>query len=120
MMWIKRELFERLLTERANAQGVAQTLERRTIAQDTTIDWLKVRLTQIEYERAQLINTYMGVKIPVPEFSKSVAAEESLSIEKVLAATVDFSDIGDDAAKAQGLDWDGEGRLTRNGKLVQD
>ena len=118
-MWLKRELFERLLTEKARAEGAAATLAHRIVAQDASLDWFKVQLTKSEYERAQLIQNYMGVKIPVMEFTKSEPSDEKLSVEKVLAATVDFSDVGDDAAKAMGLDWDAEGRLTQNGKLVQ-
>jgi hypothetical protein len=118
-MWLKRELFERLLTDKARAEGQALTLTTRIVAQDVTLDWLKVQVTKSEYERAQLIQNYMGIKIPVISIEAETPAEERLTVEKVLAATVDFSDIGDEAAKAQGLDWDGEGRLTANGKLVQ-
>ena len=118
-MWIKRELFERLLTDKARAEGQALTLAQRIAAQDATLDWLKVQLTKSEYERAGLIQNYMGVKIPVMEFATEISAEEKVTAEKVLAATIDFSDIGDEEAKAQGLDWDAEGRLTHNGKLIQ-
>lgn len=119
-MWIKRELFERLIGGRDQALGQAQELARRVIAQDTTIDWMKVRLTQLEYERAQLIHNYMGVKLPVLEITKDIPVERSpLSVEQVLNQTINFDDIGDEAAKAQGLDWDSEGRLLHNGKLAQ-
>lgn len=119
-MWIKRELFERLLTEKAKAEGQATILAQRIVAQDTTVGWLTVRLTQLEYERAQLIHNYMGVKLPVLEIGKDIPAERSvLSVEQVLNQTISFDDIGDDAAKAQGLDWDHEGRLVKDGKLVQ-
>jgi hypothetical protein len=118
-MWIKRELFERLLTEKAQAEAKASTLAHRIIAQDATVDWLKVQFTKSEYERAQLLQNYMGIKIPVVEFSKTEPVEEKLTVEKVLAATIDFGDVGDEAAKAMGLDWDSEGRLTQHGKLVQ-
>lgn len=118
-MWIKRELFERLIEGRAKAEAQANVLANRIIAQDVTLDWLKVRLTQLEYERAQLINNYMGVKIPVPELVKEEQTHPMITAEQVLGATIDFSDIGDEAAKTQGLDWDGEGRLTQHGKLIQ-
>jgi len=118
-MWIKRELFERLLTDKARAEGQALTLATRIAAQDVTLDWLKVQLTKSEYERASLIQTYMGVKIPVMEIATEKPTHEVLTAEKVLAATIDFNDVGDDEAKAQGLDWDAEGRLTQHGKLVQ-
>lgn len=119
-MWLKRELFERLLTEKARAEGASHTLAHRIVSQDATIDWMKVRLTQLEYERAQLINNYMGIKLPVLDIAREVVSEKSqLTAEQVLNQTISFDDIGDDAARASGLDWDGEGRLTQNGKLVQ-
>lgn len=118
-MWIKRELFERLLTDKSRAEGQALTLANRIAAQDATMDWLKVQLTKSEYERAQLIQNYMGVKIPVMEIATEKPTQDRLTAEKVLAATIDFNDVGDEESKRQGLDWDAEGRLTQNGKLVQ-
>lgn len=119
-MWIKRTLFERLLSEKAFAEGQAHALAHRVIAQTAATDWMQVRLTQLEYERAQLIHNYMGIKMPVLEIAKDVPVERSvLSVEQVLNQTISFDDIGDDAAKEQGLDWDSEGRLLHNGKLAQ-
>ena len=118
-MWITRVLFEKLVMDASVQRGKAAVLANRLIAQDATIDWLKVRLTQLEYERATLINNYMGVKIPVPELIKDSEIHPQVTAEAILNATLDFGDIGDDAAKAQGLDWDAEGRLTQHGKLVQ-
>jgi len=119
-MWIKRELFEKLLENKSKAEGAAQVLAQRVVQQDATIDWLKTRLTQLEYERAQLINNYMGVKIPVPEFDKETTAKAPrVTAEDVLNQTVAFIDVGDEEAAKLGLSWDDEGRLMHNGKLVQ-
>jgi hypothetical protein len=118
-MWIKRTLFERLMTEKARAEGAAATLAQRITAQDAAISWMQVRLTQLEYERAQLINNYMGIKLPVLEIAKTETAAPLITTETLLNQTVSFDDIGDEAAKAMGLDWDSEGRLLQHGKLVQ-
>lgn len=120
IMWIKREMFEQLIASKAKADGAAQVLAQRIVQQDATIDWLKVRLTQLEYERAQLINNYMGVKIPIPEFDKEATARAPrITAEDVLNQTVAFIDVGDEEAAKLGLGWDDEGRLMHNGKLVQ-
>ncbi len=42
-----------------------------------------------------------------------------ISTEDILNATVNFGDVGDEEARRMGLDWDNEGRLLANGKLVQ-
>ncbi len=119
-MWIQRALFEKLIGDKAKAEGAAQILAQRVVQQDATIDWMKTRLTQLEYERAQLINNYMGVKIPTPEFDKeTVARAPRITAEDVLNQTVAFIDMGDEEAAKLGLGWDDEGRLTHNGKLVQ-
>lgn len=118
-MWLKRELFERLLNDKAKAEGCAQTLGARIVGQDATIDWMKVRLTQLEYERAQLIHNYMGIKLPVLEIETKTAPDALITADQILNQTIDFGDIGDEAAKDAGLDWDSEGRLTQHGKLVQ-
>jgi hypothetical protein len=59
------------------------------------------------------------VTIPVAEFQKPEETFERSS-ESLLGAAVSYEDVGDEEAKRQGLDWDGQGRLMRHGKLVQE
>jgi hypothetical protein len=120
IMWIQREMFSKLIADKAKAEGAAQILAQRVVQQDATIDWMKTRLTQLEYERAQLINNYMGVKIPIPEFDRETTAKAPrVTAEDVLNQTVAFIDVGDEEAAKLGLSWDDEGRLMHNGKLAQ-
>lgn len=119
-MWISQATFAALMKERFEAQGVAQALERQVATQNITLDWFKAQLTKSEYERAALIQNYMGVKVPVMEFQDTKLAEKPvISTEDILGATVNFGDVGDEEARRMGLDWDNEGRLLANGKLVQ-
>ncbi len=114
-MWISRKVYDEVQKQRFEAQGVSQALERQAIATKTTMDWLMVRLTQLEHERAQLIFNYMGVKITVPEILPSAQVEQG---SELLNDIPSFSDIGDDEAKRQGFDWDSEGRVTQHGKAI--
>lgn len=115
-MWISQATFTSLVADRAKAEGEARALETHNVALKTTMDWMAMRLTQLEHERAQLIFNYMGVKIQVPSIEP---AGEPVTTSDILSAAPSFADMGDEAAKAEGYDWDAEGRLTQHGKLVQ-
>src|ERR1019366_4522364 len=65
-MWISRTAFEKLIVDRHTAEGRAHALDLQVQSQKSTMDWMAMRLTQSEHERAQLIHNYTGVKITVP------------------------------------------------------
>lgn len=121
-MWIKAEKYfaqvQEMTAARAKAEGQAHQLAQQVAALRVQMDWFMVRVTQLEYQNAQLIQNYMGIKMPVPEFSKPETTEV-LTADKILNASISFADIGDEEAAKQGLEWDDLGRLTSNGKLVQ-
>ena len=105
-MWIAKGEYDRLIETRGKFDAVLQ----RCAAQQTTNEWLMMRLTQLEHERAVLIQNYMGVKVPVPEIGK---AAETVDIDQVLRDPgALFADMGDEAASAQGVDWDPTGTVT--------
>lgn len=112
-MWISKEQFLALVHERSQSQGVAQALEKQNIALQSTMDWLKVRLTQLEHERAQLIHNYMGVKIAVPSFEPE---RPSIQMSDILGATQSFDDVGDEEAAKQGIGWDLNGEVVYSKK----
>lgn len=109
-MWIARKEYERL----AAMSGQNQALIARTAAQQTTNEWLMMRLTQLEHERAVLIQNYMGVKIPVPEIGK---AAETVDIDQILRNPgALFADVGDEEAERLGLDWAPDGTVTEGNR----
>ena len=109
-MWIARTEYERL----AGARGKLDATLQRCAAQQTTNDWLMMRLTQLEHERAVLVQNYMGVKIPVPEIGRAV---ETVDVEKALRDPGSlFADVGDEEAKRLGLDWDETGAVTEGNR----
>jgi hypothetical protein len=113
-MWIKRADYDRMLGNALTVQGANGALESQLATQKTTIDWLLVRLTQLEHERAQLIYRYMDVKIVTPEFSPDKNPVGAQAISDIPS----FEDVGDEKAKELGLDWDSEGRVTAHGRAI--
>ena len=108
-MWISTKLFESLILGKGEAEGRAAELTRSNIALQGTIDWLGVRLTQSEHERAALIANYMGVKVPTfnieqeqPQTGVGHALNDAMAI---------FKDMGDEEAKRLGVNWDDSGRV---------
>lgn len=110
-MWISKELWQaaqRLAMEAVETRGARAVLEQRIIAMDTTMDWLRVRVNQLELERAQMIYNYTGVKVPTPQ----VKREDPTDQEQLLAAASGFEDIGDEMAKKLGIGWNEFGEMT--------
>lgn len=113
-MWIKTSTFETLVREKSLVEGENRALSAQIISQKTSMDWLMVRLTQLEHERAQLIFNYMGVKVTTPQFEPDRAPIGGEAISDIPS----FQDVGDEEAAKQGLSWDGEGRVTQHGKAI--
>ncbi len=76
----------------AHANGALQRTLVEMARLKADLDWFKLRLNQVEQERAQLIHSAIGVKISVPEF---VPAYDP---EKAFNALPDLSSVGGDAA----------------------
>lgn len=105
-MWLDRKVYESLLLDNAKLREESRVLNNANHAQQTTIDWFRVRITQLERERAQLLFNYTGVKVEVPEITKAPQ-----SVEEILGGSVSFADLGDAEAKKQGVDWDAAGLM---------
>lgn len=106
-MWISSTVFTSLLEAKGKAEGQAAELTRQNVALQGTIDWLGVRLTQSEHERAALIANYMGVKVPT--FNIQQEAPQSGVGHALNDAMAIFKDVGDEEAKRLGINWNSEG-----------
>lgn len=105
-MWIARKEYDRMQW----AVARVEQLTVRVAGAQTTNEWLMHRLNQLEHERARLIETYMGVKMPVPEIGIQLP---HVDVDQVLRDPgLLFNDMGDDAAKDAGVDWDPTGAVT--------
>lgn len=115
-MWIKRAEYDAMLARALTAQGERDAMQRQVDAQKVNQEWMVLRLTQLEHERAQLLYRYMDIKVTVPTIELDVPiTPESSAIGNDLPS---FNDVGDEEAKRQGLDWDSEGRMTVHGKAI--
>lgn len=103
------DLVNNLKVEASEALGRNSELVRRCEAQQTTLDWLTMRVTQLEKERAQLLFMYTGVKVETPVIG--TAPTSPIPQNAPLDALPNFDDMGDEAAKKLGIDWDADGRV---------
>jgi hypothetical protein len=107
-MWISKELFESLVEGRAKALGEVGAVKEQVKAVQATLDWMAMRLTQVEHERAQLLFNYTGIKITTPSIEP--LREVSPLIDLKDPGNL-FDDVGDEEARRLGLDWDAQGEI---------
>ena len=105
-MWITRDAYDDLRLDVAKHSAECQVLQQQNTALMTTLDWLRVRVTQLEMERAQLLWNYTGVKVPVPEIVRTDGVASS-----PMTQIPNFNDMGDVEAAKLGVGWDSNGEL---------
>lgn len=108
-MFINRDTYEDMRQKIAALVAANNEQVARISAQQATIDWLMVRVTQVEKERAQLFERYTGVRIAVPEIVKT-PVEHKLH-DRSFDFPVSFEDMGDVAASSAGIGWNDDGTL---------
>ena len=124
-MWIPRQTFDDLHKQLYTTHGRNQTLEHNYTALMTTLDWLRVRVTQLEMERAQMLYNYTGVKVPTPVIARTSEGTEEWrgasalpprksqmnGPEGAIAGLPNFEDVGDAEAARLGIDWNPDGTV---------
>ena len=119
-MWIARKLFDGIvedLKERNQTLGVLlqeASIHSRLYAEQNKVlqanlDSARLRLNQLERERAQLTNAILGVKIAVPEFVP--ISDAKFDIGKTLSEMPGFEDVGDEVAALMGVSHNADGTL---------
>ena len=111
-MWINRHSYDHLVAlihnlekSIASSEGIRQTYAEQNKVLQVNADWMRVRVNQLERERAQLIFNYMGIKVDVPEVQKAPEIHATPLNEAL------FADMGDKEAVRQGIGWDEDGNL---------
>lgn len=115
-MWVSKLAFETMQKERAVLAADLSATQQLAASQKATLDWLMMRMVALEAERAKLLWTYMGVKVPVPEISRE--PEPGASIDNPMNALPSFHDMGEDKALKDGYGWDNDGNLTLHGVRI--
>ena len=106
-MWIDRKLYDDLRLDHVKSNEEARVLSEQNRALQTTLDWLRVRVTQLEMERAQLLYNFMGIKIPTPRIETAGEADPHS-----LNAVPNFDDMGDAEASKMGVGWNLDGTVS--------
>ena len=104
-MFITRKFYEALVA----AQTEARILSEQNKVLQANLDNARVRLNQIERERAGLLYAATGAKVAVPEFVQTPT--EASSLQHMLEALPALEDIGDEAAERMGIGWNADGTL---------
>lgn len=109
-MWISKKAYDAMHDEWLKNHEEARVLAEQNRALQVTQDWFRVRVTQLEKERAILLNNFMGLKIEVPNYDVTPpsGAKDPLAI---LGGTQIFEDMGDDEAKRHGIEHTADGRV---------
>lgn len=85
-------------------------LQTRADLAQNNFEWARVRLNQVEQERATLIASMLKAPIGALEIDRRLTPEQGSGMPKLPDAL--FEDIGDDAAAALGIDHDGDEVVT--------
>ena len=107
-MWIDRKTYDDLWKQLHETTIANQVLERHSTTLETTMDWLRVRVTQLEMERAQLLYNYTGIKVATPVITKSEPTPHGAN---PMMPSSYFHDVGDAEAAKLGVSWDANGEL---------
>ncbi len=107
-MWIAKPEYARL----RDAAAEATLLKTQAAATQATLDWLRVRVNQLEQERAALVAKVLQVSVQVPVL-ESVRPSHPLEsradpvppTKDAILARIEsmFDDVGDDVARQLGI-----------------
>lgn len=112
-MWITRKEYDGLVKGLLLMQGRAEKAE-------LNFEWMRVRVNQLERERAVLLQRALEVPIEAPELLRD--DPRPLPPQEIVRANglpnlagIDFEDIGDELAQSHGILHDEEGRIRYRG-----
>lgn len=110
-MWISRKVYENLVLDNAKLREESRVLNGQNHTFSTSLEWFMVRTTQLERERAVILNHYMDVKIEVPNYQPAAIERDAPQSIPDMLGTMGFADVGDAEAKRLGIGWDRTGAV---------
>jgi hypothetical protein len=114
-MWIRRDVYETMRDELSTLRARAAVLSEQGASSRTQTLFLIARINQLEKERAIMTRALTKLELPIPEIVAVPAAADGQDgrTKQILSALNNslFEDMGDSAAKDEGLGWDEHGNL---------
>ena len=108
-----RQHIEDLRCDGAVLRQEAKVLSEQNRFLQTTLDWMRIRLTQVEHVRAQMLYNFTGVKVQVPSIEREMPpCSDPRSVSDILAAVNHFGDVGDIEAAKLGVSWADDGSVS--------
>ena len=103
-----QELIQAYRAEIAEKIGTLLALQTQKAKDDVTIDWMRHRINALEKQVAILTGKATGLNLPVPEI---VPASSLPTIGSSYQHIPVFEDMGDEAARAEGVSHDEDGKV---------
>ena len=94
---ISQESVNELRTEVLALRAERDVLKTQLTAANANFDWLRLRVNQLEHERAALLEKAAGIKTVVPEIVRTPSQMDSM------INAFSFDDVGEEMAKRLGL-----------------
>ena len=109
-MWLSPKIFsilevskdsvDALRTDLATCRAECALLKQQLSVAETNGNWMRIKINQLEMERASLINKAFNIQLPaVPELVRTTILPKQADPNMFSG----FDDIGDDVAKALGF-----------------
>ena len=109
-MWLSPKIFsilevskdsvDNLRVDLATSRAECALLKQQLSVAETNGNWMRVKINQLEMERAGLINKAFGIQLPaIPELVRTTTLPKQADPNLFGG----FDDIGDDVAKALGF-----------------
>lgn len=110
-------LMQMLCDERercARAEGQLDLAHEQLAIAQNNFEWARVRLNQVEAERATFLSALLHLPIAPPAIEREEPPQPATATPGVglpISLGFDFEDVGDDAARRMGLEHDDGGAL---------
>ena len=104
-MFVSAKIHAILLTDLAVERAKRASAEASVTVLVTQMDFLRLRVNQLEAERAMLLQSVTKLPMPVPQLVMTTPREAPQPIRDF------FTDLGDEAAKAMGIEHNPDGTL---------
>ena len=110
-MWVNKQVFNELWGRSIALTATQGEMLRHNQSLETTLDWLRVRVSQLEHERAIMLSKYMGIDVPVQVIERA----REKTVESPYHNIPHFDDVGDEQARKLGISWNADGSVSYGG-----